>query len=64
MEELPLDVSRVLRGGNGAVPGVIPHAGGSEGLYIAPRHTELLYNTVDDASGLLYRGTGHCTEVQ
>ena len=64
MEELPPDVSRVLRGGNGAVPGVVPRAGGGEGLYIAPRHTELLYNTVDDASGLLFRGTGHCTEVQ
>ena len=64
MEELPLDVSRVLRGGNGAVPGVVPRAGGAEGLYIAPRHTELLYDIVDDASRLLFRGTGYCTEVQ
>ena len=54
MEELPLDMSRILRGGNEVVPGVIPRAGGGEGLYIAPRHTGLLYNTVDDASELLF----------
>ena len=64
MEELPLCMSRVTLGGNERLPRIVPHAGGGEGLYIAPRHTELLYNTVDDASGLLFRGTGHCTEVQ
>ena len=40
------------------VPGiVVPHAGGGEGLYIAPRHTEVLLYTVDDAYKPLYRGT-------
>ena len=35
----------------------IPHAGGGEGLYIAPRHTGVLFYTVDDAHKALYRGT-------
>ena len=63
MEELPLDMSRLLRGGNEVVPGVVPRAGGGEGLYIAPRHTRLLYNTVDDASKPLYRGTVSTTDT-
>ena len=37
----------------------VPHAGGGEGLYIAPRHTEVLFATVDDAHRTLYRYTSH-----
>ena len=51
-------------GGNEVVPGVVPRVGGGEGLYIAPRHTGLLFSTVDDIAKTLCRGTGHCTEVQ
>ena len=57
MEELSLSLSRVMLGGNEELSGVVPHAGGGEGLYIAPRHTGLLYNTVDDTSKTLCRGT-------
>ena len=31
----------------------VPHAGGGEGLYIAPRHTEVLFATVDDIRSTL-----------
>ena len=37
----------------------VPHAGGGEGLYIAPRHTEVQFGTVDDALRTLYRYTSH-----
>ena len=63
MEELPHHMSRVLRGGNEVVPGIVPRAGGGEGLYIAPRHTGLLCYTIDDATESLYRGTVSTTNT-